>query len=273
MLFRSTVSGDELFPEGIDSINGNSNCTAVADIGTTTIAVLFYKNETGRIVSGQLRDNPQKRFGADVLSRLLAAVEGNSESLREDIVNCLLNMAEEAGCGDRVTEWIITGNTSMLTLLAGEDPTPLMHAPYHARRLFDEVITLGGASAYLAPCFQAFIGADALCSLLASGLTDTDEPGLICDIGTNGEMILWNEGKGYAASVPAGPALEGVGIRRGCRAVPGSIDRVTLTGSGILAHTIKDPQYAATGATANQNTIENAIPIGKIPATFLTSQT
>lgn len=219
-------------------IKSASEITAAADIGTTTVAMRLYDNDTGRIVWNGVRDNPQQQYGADVLSRLYAAESGKSERLRDIISGCLLEMADGSGYGENISEWIITGNTSMLTLLTGEDPAPLTRAPYRAERLFDETISFGGKKAYLPPCLQAFVGADALCSLLASGIAENDGPRLICDIGTNGEMILWNGKSGYAASVSAGPALEGVGIREGCRAVPGAIDRVALTGAGIQAHTI-----------------------------------
>ncbi len=211
---------------------------AVADAGTTTVVMDFFSSGSGEKLGSISADNPQQSISSDVIGRIGAALEGKADLLQNLILTCLRNMAETGGYLYRIQEWIITGNTVMLTLLSGEDPSPLSRAPFRAKRLFGETTELYGRPAYLPPCVHAFFGADAVCSILSSGMAESGKTTLLCDIGTNGEMILWKKGRGWASSVSAGPALEGAGIRQGCRGIPGAIDRVTAMGGQIMAGTI-----------------------------------
>lgn len=256
---RVTVSGDaevRLFPRARTQVigsadterqqkeiperqqNGALSLTAVADIGTTTVAVDYYDNLTGDKVGNTAGDNPQQSTAADVIGRIEAAMKGRKEQLKEQIAECLAEQEKQCGYHNSIKERIITGNTTMLTLLTGTDPKPLSQAPFRAENLFGETIEFMGKPAYLPPCVHAFFGADAVCSVLYSGMTVKNGVSLLCDIGTNGEMILWKNGRGWAASVAAGPAMEGAGIRCGCRGIPGAIDRVTAMGGRITAGTI-----------------------------------
>ena len=56
---------------------------------------------------------------------------------------------------------------------------------------------------------------------------------LFIDIGTNGEIVLSNNGRLLCCSCAAGPALEGMNISSGMRAAEGAIEDVTITESGI----------------------------------------
>ena len=61
---------------------------------------------------------------------------------------------------------------------------------------------------------------------------------LLADVGTNGEMALWHEGRLTVCSTAAGPAFEGVGISRGMRGETGAVDRVFLVNGKMHAHVI-----------------------------------
>ena len=52
-----------------------SNCGIALDIGTTTLAIALVNTEDGRILRTMSRLNPQKSFGADVMSRIGAVME------------------------------------------------------------------------------------------------------------------------------------------------------------------------------------------------------
>jgi len=59
-------------------------------------------------------------------------------------------------------------------------------------------------------------------------------PWLLADFGTNGEFVLaLPNGRLFLASVPMGPALEGVGLSHGCLAGPGAITGFDLTPAGL----------------------------------------
>ena len=58
----------------------------------------------------------------------------------------------------------------------------------------------------------------------------SSENALLIDIGTNGEILLKHNGKYYAASAAAGPALEGGNIECGMGGAAGAIDHVYYSG-------------------------------------------
>ena len=135
---------------------------------------------------------------------------------------------------------IITGNTTMLYLLTGKNPERLSHAPFEADCLFGFEDEFMGIPCLLPGCMNAFVGADITCAVLSSGMTASSETSLLCDIGTNGELALWKDGRLYVTSTAAGPAFEGAGISCGCGSIEGAIDRVWTENGEIRVHTIGD---------------------------------
>ena len=91
---------------------------------------------------------------------------------------------------------------------------------------------------YLPPCMHAFVGADITCAVLSGGQTDRDAVSLLCDVGTNGELALWKDGRLLVTSTAAGPAFEGAGISCGCGSVGGAIDRAWVQDGRLAVHTI-----------------------------------
>ena len=157
---------------------------AAVDIGTTTIAAALYRE--GRAVGTIGAWNPQSVFGADVISRMEASLEGKADKLAaivREAVSCLLTeLAEHAGeSAEAIETVIITGNTSMLYFLTQKDPRCLSRAPFEADELFGwwtigEALDLScrKADVYLPRCMSAFVGADITTAILGSGLTETD---------------------------------------------------------------------------------------------------
>lgn len=209
-----------------------------ADIGTTTIALSVYDLSTGSCLAAATGRNPQAVFSADVMGRIDAALNGSLATMQARITSCLQTLADETGYLDQIDYWCITGNTTMLYLLTGRSPDSLAYAPYTADHLFGEEITFLGKPAYLPSCMHAFVGADITCAALASGMCDTAETSLLCDIGTNGEIILWKNKTFYVTSTAAGPVFEGAGISCGCQSIPGAIEAVSLQQGGLSVKTI-----------------------------------
>lgn len=213
-------------------------CGMAIDIGTTTLAARLYDLQSGQCTAASSMLNPQASVAADVIGRIGEALNGGAESLRQSIeaaIHTLLRM------GDQPPEsLVITGNTTMLYLLTGQNPECLSHSPFAADCLFGTESVLFDKPAYLPPCLHAFVGADTSCALLASGMLEKDETALLCDIGTNGEIALWHKGQLYIASTAAGPAFEGAGISCGCGSIPGAIDRVDADGGRLTVHTIAE---------------------------------
>ncbi len=230
---------------------GFSAYGAAVDIGTTTLAAVLY-NAAGVRLAAASALNPQGSFGADVITRIGAALAGSGPALaaavRAAIDSLLVRMAAEAGIDSAAIDGLVlTGNTAMLHLLTGTDPEPLSHAPFAAKRLFDESLTAATlglaapaatAQVYLPPCIAAFVGADTVCALLAGGLCQTAGPALLADIGTNGEIALWQSDSLSCCSTAAGPALEGAGISMGMPGGPGAVDHVKVADGQLAAHVI-----------------------------------
>lgn len=218
------------------------------DIGTTTLAACLF----GTAVSGKVttQKNPQTYLGSDVITRVERALAGEGEELAASVQGGIIAMAEtladDLGISlDDIDAYVLTGNTVMLYLLCGNDPTALSCAPFEADRLFGETLSatrlgLPNGSVYLPRCISAFVGADMVTAILATGMCERTETTLMIDIGTNGEIALWDKRQLTCCSTAAGPAFEGAGIECGVYAVPGAIDKVW--GEEILCSTIDGRQ-------------------------------
>ncbi len=214
---------------------------AAVDLGTTTVAARVYDLATGAALGTHALVNPQTAVAADVMGRISAALGGQAQRLRalaEAAVRGAVDSACRAAGITGVDALCVAGNTVMLHLLTGRDPRPLGAAPFQAEHLFGEVAMLGDAPMYLPRCAGAYMGADLTCAALATGLVEQGETALLCDIGTNGELMLWHRGALFAASAPAGPAFEGGEISQGVGGVRGAIDRVWVEGGRLGAHVI-----------------------------------
>lgn len=216
---------------------------AAVDVGTTTIALKLVDLKTGSIRAETGMLNPQTQVAADVMGRIGAALGGALEKLQQQVVGAIDMLIREAvqkaACSmTDVDVLVLTGNTTMLYLLTGRNPDCLSHAPFHADELFGIQTEILGRRTYLPPCMDAFVGADITCAVQSSGMCEKEETALLCDIGTNGEIALWKNGKLYVTSTAAGPAFEGAGISCGCGSVSGAIDKVWPEDGVLKAHTI-----------------------------------
>ncbi|HTU00292.1 MAG TPA: ASKHA domain-containing protein [Candidatus Sulfotelmatobacter sp.] len=210
------------------------------DIGTTTVVGYLHDLLTGREIARASRLNGQQPWGADVLSRASHAMEaaGGLADLQRAIVGTLNHIIAE--CTARIDPRhvycvTVVGNSLMHHLALGLPPAPIAVSPYVpvARgpltvRAAELGLALPNASAYFLPLIGAYVGADTLAVILATGLDESAEVGLAVDIGTNGEMALGSRERLLACSAPAGPAFEGAEIRFGMRATTGAIDRVRI---------------------------------------------
>lgn len=216
---------------------------AAVDVGTTTLALKLYDLKNGLLLAEEGAMNPQRSIAADVMGRIGAAMGGLDSMLQNMAAEAIRSMLHRA-CArrnvspDQVDTMVVTGNTTMLYLLTGRNPACLSAAPFLADCLFGQEDALFGIPVYYPPCMNAFVGADITCAVLDSGMMEKKGTALLCDIGTNGELALWKDGKLYVTSTAAGPAFEGAGISCGCGSIPGAIDRVWTENGAIRVHTI-----------------------------------
>jgi len=223
-----------------------SQCCGVAfDIGTTTMVGCLLSLHSGEELTVVSRMNPQVGFGDDVLSRIKHADSCPNclDELQRVVVAEIVSMIDEMCARARVRrEHIYTiafaGNTTMEHLLCGIDSTQLGHVPFvpayahglwiPAREL--EIPINRRGSAYVFPVIGGFVGGDTVAGMLSTQLASQFGPTLMVDLGTNGEIVLANDGQTWAASTAAGPAFEGARISCGMRATEGAIEKVAFGG-------------------------------------------
>lgn len=218
---------------------------AAIDVGTTTLCVSLVDLISGERLGISSAENPQTRFGADVMTRIEKCRkdgEASSEMHRAVVesINALLREASSsAGVPpSRVARLVMVGNTTMLHLALGEDPSPLGNYPFEPAfrgpvRASPSTAGLEagqGAELLVPAVLSGFLGADIVAVILASGAAENDAVTLMVDLGTNGEIALGGRHGMAACSTAAGPAFEGAQISSGMRAVPGAIESLSRDG-------------------------------------------
>ena len=202
------------------------------DLGTTSIDFAV-QNEQKVFTQGKIL-NPQMFAGADVMARLYYEhfIEKQKPSrLQSIILEFLQNLCTELEkTRIAVNEIYLAANPAMTALFLGESTKGLLEAPYYLENKgsthyhFNKLPPV-----FIPPQMSAFIGADACAGLayILQNYPDLDNF-LLADLGTNGEFIYYHGGQVYGASVPLGPALEGVGMRCGS-AVHGKGENIILS--------------------------------------------
>ena len=225
---------------------GVRDMAAAIDVGTTTVVVLLADLVTGQVLARAGGFNEQIRFGDNVVTRIEAARHPETRAaLQSAVVLETIQPLLLQACAlaqrplNRLAGGTISGNTTMLHLLVGEDPTPLGVAPFTPRFLRGRKISadsiqltpLGLAPEtplQLLPGIAGYIGADITAGIYATGMAFDPAPSLLVDIGTNGEMVLQNGGQLTACATAAGPAFEGCGLLCGTRAREGAVSDLRL---------------------------------------------
>ena len=229
-----------------EKVESNEDTLAACDIGTTTVVCYLIDKETGQIISTRSGANPQRSFGADVLSRIEAAgrIEASSEPglkiMQTQIVSLLNGFISEmlTECGrTKVSRFSVAGNTVMCHLLMGISPAKMGKAPflpdeYFGREFNPLDIGLENCQTMIIlPAVSGFVGGD-----ITAGMMETvnrNELTLYLDIGTNGEMALGKGDRYVCCATAAGPAFEGAQIELGMSASKGAVNKVWLEGRRI----------------------------------------
>lgn len=208
------------------------------DLGTTTIAMQLRDMDTGETVDIYCGMNPQRIYGADVLSRIQASCEGHREALRQ----CVWEMLER---GTRQFVKVVepadikcicvAGNTTMEHLLMGYDVSSLGRSPFTPVAIGLQMVEGPlGIPLYITPGISTFVGGDITAGMYALGMlpemekTQCSEEGyveecmteecmtghrkdirLLIDLGTNGEMVITGGTDMLVTATAAGPAFEG----------------------------------------------------------------
>ncbi len=222
-------------------------CGIALDLGTTSLVFYLYSLSDGTQRAVRSLPNPQRRFGADVITRIDRCREGFLPAQR-DLVRQALN--------DVIAEWkrefaislieriVVAGNPTMSHLFWGISPEGIGVAPYipaflERKTASGKELGIDAEKIVLLPSISAFLGGD----MVAGALTvswDLHDSILLIDLGTNGEIILGHQGRFYGCSAATGPAFEGANLACGMGGWPGAICRVGKNGDDLVWKTIAE---------------------------------
>jgi uncharacterized 2Fe-2S/4Fe-4S cluster protein (DUF4445 family) len=223
------------------------------DIGTTTIAAYLLDLLTGEKIATYSCLNPQRKFGADVISRIKQTMEtpNGLEEMHGTIIDGLNQAAryltQSAGLkSSDVYEMVCVGNTTMMHFLLKIPAENIAVSPFIPAAT--HTLTINAADIGLqinknailtaVPSVAAYIGADTVAAVSVSAMNRKKNISLLIDLGTNGEIVLGNNKWLLACSAAAGPAFEGANIRYGVGGVKGAIDSFNIG---------KNPMYTTIG--------------------------
>ncbi len=225
------------------------------DLGTTHLRLSVVDLDSGQWVCGRHGLNPQSFFGADVLTRLMAAGESKDlqARLRRIVLDALGGALWDIALRDgvvlnRVSRLCIVGNTAMLALLGSPNYDLLLQPQYWTTaidctpdNMEHWALSLGVPSKVGIELIQplaGFVGSDLLTGVLESKLIDGREGALFVDFGTNSEIALWDGQSLWVTSAAGGPAFEGSGTSCGLPGEPGAVHRVSRKDGTFLVDVI-----------------------------------
>lgn len=248
---ESAHAGERLHGFAPCDAENDGGFVVALDLGTTTLAAELL-DRTGVSWAIEARLNPQTRFGDDVLSRILHA--GTADGLRQlqaviaEAVDAMIGkLCQKTGVSrEQIHDVAVAGNTAMQQLFRGVDSSALGAVPFtpavrcsvvcRAAELGLHIHPTGNV--FIMPVIGGFVGGDTVAGVLATDLTNLPRPTLFVDIGTNGEIALWANGKLSAASTAAGPAFEGARISCGMRGCDGAIEKAVVADGRLRLNVI-----------------------------------
>ncbi len=221
-----------------------TNIAIAVDIGTTTLAVAAVELNTGKVLRQQTYTNGQLKYGADVMSRVKAAIEGHGEDLRKTIINDLMALGTRIIGEDFLTHKVVmSGNTVMTHLFLGYPVDGLATYPFVPYTLDAVKFREGTRDIFFMPSISSFVGGDIVSGLyyIRQNLKKknrADNKFLLVDLGTNAELVLFDGNTYWCSSASAGPALEGASLSCGVPSVKGAINHLSINQGNVKYTTI-----------------------------------
>jgi len=241
------------------------HCGLAIDIGTTTVVVQLVDLQSGQVLGTRGTLNQQASYGEDVLSRIIHACEDRQlDALHQLVVDTINHLVSDL-CenhdrkpGD-VHCAVCAGNSTMIHLFLAISPCTIRREPFVSVTNFPPSATaaelglkiLPEAPVVIAPGISGYVGGDIDAGVLASGLAKQEEPCVLIDVGTNGEVVVGNRDWLISCASSAGPAFEGGGIRCGMRAARGAVQKLrldTATGQASVAAIEEAPARGICGS-------------------------
>ena len=211
------------------------------DIGSTNIECSLLDLGTEEKIDAMSRDNPQMKFGSDVLSRVQHVMAGKTGNLTCELlqgINALISTVctKNAVSPDDIYAIVVAGNTIMTHFFLGLDVRNIPVSPYIPAvnsGVFADARDAGlqvnqNAVIYVLPNSGSYVGGDIISGIIFSGINKEKEPVLFIDVGTNVEVTLGCRDWLMTGAGAAGPALEEGIAGIGVKAKPGTICGVKI---------------------------------------------
>ncbi len=204
------------------------NLCYALDIGTTTLALALVSLDEKKIVKAITRTNPQRVFGADVITRIDYCRKNGVDELQKAVTSEINSMISEFDIGN-IEKLYASGNATMLHLFFGVECSSMGVAPYTPVFLeskcekAEDIGIIGVQIVESLPSIAAFVGADIVAGLNYVGMPEKGKHNLLVDLGTNAEIVLFSQNSSLCTSAAAGPCFEGANISCGMSAIAGAV--------------------------------------------------
>lgn len=204
------------------------NLCYALDIGTTTLALALVSLDEGKIIKVITRTNPQRAFGADVMTRIDYCRKNGVEKINSLLISEINLMISDMS-NETIEKLYVSGNATMLHLFFGVDCSSMGVAPYTPVFLESkcekaESLGINGVETVESlPSIAAFVGADIVAGLNFVGMPGKGKHNLLVDLGTNAEIVLFSQKSALCTAAAAGPCFEGANISCGMSATDGAV--------------------------------------------------
>ncbi|MBE6698320.1 MAG: DUF4445 domain-containing protein [Ruminococcaceae bacterium] len=237
--------------QNLQGASSSADLGIALDIGTTTLAMALVDIESGSVLATTSALNPQKSYGADVISRIDAVMQHPEALLQMQqlLLDTVRDMMRELLRTKTAHRMVVAGNPTMLHVFCGISPVSMGSYPFtpvftDAKTLPGRELNLPVQSVTLLPSISAFVGGDVTAGMLHTRLCAQEQPCILLDVGTNGEIVLFTGtafgSRLYATSAAAGPAMEGAGISTGMGGVRGAVCAFRMQNGKPLYSTVGD---------------------------------
>lgn len=206
----------------------SENLCLALDLGTTTLALALVSADSGNIIKVTTKNNPQRVFGADVMSRIEYCRKNGIDALQRPLADAVNYMIAELGAEEKL-DMLVSGNVTMLHTLLGVDCSSIGVAPYtptflESKTENGEKLGLHGVEKVVTlPSIHSFTGADIVAGMNYVGFPKEGKYNLLVDLGTNAEIVLFDKNSALCTSAAAGPCFEGANISCGMSATEGAV--------------------------------------------------
>ncbi|MFQ6066969.1 MAG: ASKHA domain-containing protein [bacterium] len=229
------------------------NFGIAVDVGTCTVVAHLINLNNSKTLDAEATYNSQRVYGEEVTRRIIYAELKGPDKLREAIVNDINNLISTLISRNKVKlndvmGVLCAGNTTMIHLLLGLDPSQIRREPYipvstslapiRAAEVGIKINPRG--LLYCLPSISSWVGGDTTAGILTTQIYEAEDTVMLIDIGTNGEIVLGNKEWMVCCSASAGPAFEGSGVKHGMRAAEGAIERIEILDDGEVKYSTID---------------------------------